>query len=81
MTTRKKADDFNFEKSLDQLNKLVEKMEQGDLPLEKSLQYFEQGVALIRNCQKALTEAEQKVEILMQNQNASELKPYDSDDA
>lgn len=66
MAENKKTTTFNFEKSLDQLNKIVEKMEQGDLPLEKSLQYFEQGIGLIRQCQTALTDAEQKVSVLTQ---------------
>lgn len=64
-----KKDAFNFEKSLEQLNTLVDTMEQGDLPLEKSLQYFEDGVKLIKQCQKALSDAEQKVTILTDKNN------------
>ena len=57
----KKTDGIDFEKSLEKLNKLVEKMEQGNLPLEESLKSFEDGVVLIRQCQEALDKAEQKV--------------------
>lgn len=64
-----KKDAFNFEKSLEQLNTLVDTMEQGDLPLEKSLQYFEDGVKLIQQCQKALSDAEQKVTLLTDKNN------------
>lgn len=70
MPTRKKSaaskadTPFDFEKSLTELEQLVEVMEDGDLPLEESLKKFEQGIQLIRSCQSALTEAEQKVEIL-----------------
>jgi len=59
----KKAE-LNFEKSLERLNLLVSKMEQGNLPLEQSLQYFEEGIHIIRDCQEALQKAEQKVQIL-----------------
>ncbi len=62
--TGKKTENINFEKSIDALNSLVEKMEQGNLPLEDSLTHFEKGIHLIRECQQALKEAEQKVQIL-----------------
>ncbi len=80
MPTRKKSaaakeeTPFDFEKSLTELEDLVEAMEDGDLPLEESLKKFEQGIRLIRNCQSALTEAEQKVEILTREG----LKPFDT---
>jgi len=72
MATNKKHT-FNFEQALDELNTLVEEMEHGDLDLEKSLQSFEKGIALIRNCQTALKEAEQKVQILVAK---DKLEPY-----
>lgn len=55
-------------------------MEHGDLPLEQSLQFFEEGIEIIRNCQKILAEAEQKVEILMQENNKEVIKPYNIDE-
>lgn len=76
----KKADKFDFEKALQELEKLVEKMEQGDMGLEESLQYFERGVALTRSCQKALGEAEQKVQILLKNTVAGELEVFSPGD-
>lgn len=63
----KKNDNFDFEKALKELEQLVEKMEQGDLSLEESLKQFERGIALTRACQEALSKAEQKVQILLQN--------------
>ena len=48
-----------------ELETLVERLEQGDLPLEESLKAFERGVALTRSCQTALKDAEQKVDILL----------------
>ena len=71
----------DFEKSLKELETLVEKMEQGDLSLEESLSHFERGVQLSRSCQQALKAAEQKVEILMKKNGQEEITPFDSEDA
>ncbi|MGM0594925.1 MAG: exodeoxyribonuclease VII small subunit [Pseudomonadota bacterium] len=68
---------IDFEASLQELEALVEKMERGDLSLEQSLKDFERGIALTRNCQQALREAEQKVEILSGKGEAAELAPFD----
>ena len=62
MTARKS---LNLEKSLSGLEALVEELESGDLPLDKAMQKFEEGVKLTRECQAALREAEQKVQILL----------------
>ncbi len=61
-----------------ELETLVETLEQGDLPLEESLQAFERGVALTRVCQQALDEAEQKVKILSGTTEEAELTPFDN---
>lgn len=58
---------FNLEKALSDLETLVEELESGDLPLEKAMKKFEEGIKLTRNCQSALAEAEQKVEILLES--------------
>ena len=68
-----------FEQSLQELEALVEKMEQGDLSLEQSLQHFERGVQLTRACQQALKEAEQKVETLLKKNGQEEIVPFDSE--
>lgn len=57
---------IDFEQALDQLEELVEDMENGDLTLEESLKAFEQGIKLTRECQTALSEAEQKVQMLIE---------------
>ena len=69
--TRKKK--LDLEKAMAELETLVEQLEAGELTLDKSLQQFEKGVRLIRDCQAALTEAEQKVKLLID----SELKDVD----
>jgi exodeoxyribonuclease VII small subunit len=71
---------IDFEASLQELEALVERMEQGELSLEQSLKDFERGVALTRACQQALQEAEQKVQILMQKDEQSELAPFEGGD-
>jgi exodeoxyribonuclease VII small subunit len=63
----KKKPVFNFEQSLAQLETIVKSMETGNLTLEQSLQQFEQGMKLSGLCQEALTQAEQKVELLVEN--------------
>ena len=77
----KKQGDFNFEKALQELEGLVEKMETGNLSLEDSLKYFERGVALTRNCQQALAEAEQKVQILLAKNGKEQLQDFSADDS
>lgn len=65
-----------LEGALTELEQLVNKMEQGDLSLEESLEYFERGVGLTRTCQKALQEAEQKVSILLSKNGQQTLEPF-----
>lgn len=69
------ADEQNFEQQMQQLEQLVTRMESGDLSLEESLQAFEQGVSLTRNCQKLLSEAEQRVSRLQENQGDVGFEP------
>ena len=64
----------SFETQLQQLEKLVEGLEQGDLSLEESLSHFEQGVKLSRECQKLLDKARQKVSILTDGQQIDEFE-------
>jgi exodeoxyribonuclease VII small subunit len=67
---------FNLEKSLADLEELVEELESGDLPLEKALKKFEEGIKLTRGCQAALKEAEQKVEILLKSAGGEDLEDF-----
>jgi exodeoxyribonuclease VII small subunit len=70
----------DFEKSLQELESLVARLERGDLPLAESLALFEQGVALTRSCHTALSEAQQKVSILLQQGDAQPFQTSDSDE-
>jgi len=67
----------NLEKSLADLEALVEELESGDLPLEKAMKKFEDGIKLTRACHAALKDAEQKVEILVQSAGGDELQAFD----
>lgn len=71
MSPRKKAG-FNFEEALEELESLVSAMEEGDLSLEESLQAFEKGIKLTRECQTALKQAEQKVQVLLNQSGDTE---------
>jgi exodeoxyribonuclease VII small subunit len=82
MPIKEKTQLVNFEDAIKELNEIVEKMEHGGLPLEKSLEYFERGIKLTRECQQLLQNAEQRVQVLMQQNNKAELSDFDvkSDD-
>lgn len=58
----------SFESSLEALEEIVGKLERGDLPLEESLEFFEQGIRLSRECQERLSQAERRIEVLMRDQ-------------
>lgn len=57
----------SFEISLGELEQIVAKLEDGDLPLETSLELFEKGIKLSRECRERLTKAERRIEILMKD--------------
>jgi exodeoxyribonuclease VII small subunit len=69
---------LNFEKSLSELETLVERIEAGEMSLEESLKAFEQGVRLTQQCQQALTEAQQRVQVLTLQDGEARLEPLAS---
>lgn len=69
----------DFERSLDALEALVEKMEQGQMSLEESLAAYERGVGLYRRCQKALEQAELRVRLLSDPEHPHSAEPFGSD--
>ena len=70
----------DFETAMRDHEALVERLEQGDLPLEESLAAFERGVMLTRACQSALKAAEQKVEILLKKAGEPAVEDFTPDD-
>jgi len=71
---------INLEKSLAELEELVEELESGDLPLETAMKKFEAGIKLTRGCQAALKDAEQKVQILLKSAGGEDLTNFEIDE-
>ena len=69
-----------FEEALAELEAIVDQLERGDLSLQDSLQSFERGVALTAVCQRALSQAEQRVEMLTGKDANAKLEPFDGGD-
>lgn len=67
----------DFEKSLQALEKIVNQMEGGELGLEDSLNQFEQGIKLAKNCQDTLANAEQRVEQLIEKNGLQQTIPFE----
>jgi exodeoxyribonuclease VII small subunit len=68
----------SFESSLEALEKIVQQLENGDLALEKSLELFEQGIKLSRQCQERLNQAERRIEVLLRdNQGRPVVSTFD----
>lgn len=78
MKTQKKQ---TFESSLQELEKVVRGLEEGDLPLEDSLKLFEDGVKLSRECQERLNQAERRIEVLLKDEDGNPaLQAIEADD-
>ncbi|WP_323813816.1 exodeoxyribonuclease VII small subunit [Cellvibrio sp. NN19] len=78
-TSSSKKKGVDFEQSLSTLEALVTRMEQGDMTLEESLQAFEAGIALTRECQARLAAAEQQVTKLVEQQGNIQLEAFDDE--
>ncbi len=78
--TKKPGQLPTLEGSLTEISQLIDKMEHSELTLEQSLDHFERGITLVKHCQKVLEKAEQKVQILIQNNHQEELVPHGEDD-
>ena len=66
-----------FEECIQRLEKIVQELEQGDVPLEKSLTLFEEGMQLSSSCRKELDEAEGKVELLLKQNGKLQAEPFE----
>ena len=74
-----KSETTQFEGALAELESLVEAMEGDELALEDALKHFERGMQLTRNCQKALSDAEKKVQILIEKDGGAALEEFGDD--
>ena len=70
------AEGLNFESCLGELEKIVKELEGGDLPLERSLELFEKGMALSETCRKQLEEAETRVEMMIRKEGKIQPEPF-----
>jgi exodeoxyribonuclease VII small subunit len=68
-----------FETSLAELEQIVTKLEAGDLPLEQSLELFEKGIKLSRECRERLVNAERRIEILMKDGDGLKAVEFESE--
>lgn len=68
------AKKMTFEEALERLEKLITGLEKGDLSLEESLERFREGMELTRHCRKLLSEAEYRIEMILQDGQTSEFK-------
>ena len=71
------AEKFNFNKGLLKLEDIINKMESGDLSLEESLKYFEEGVKIHRQCHTALSDAEHRISVLSESDNYNKEKSFE----
>lgn len=72
-------DKQKFEEAMEQLEKIVERLESGELSLDDSLAAFEDGVKLVKFCNQKLTEVEKKIELLVKDKDGKlQLKPFDN---
>lgn len=72
--------EIKFEEALKNLEKIVDELESGDLPLDKSLAKYEEGVRLVRLCQKKLQEAKKKIEILVKTKDGKiKIEPFEEE--
>jgi exodeoxyribonuclease VII small subunit len=67
----------SFEEALAKLEQITKELEEGDLSLEESLQYFDEGVKLAEQCNSRLNEAQKKIELLLKKNEGLEPVPFD----
>lgn len=75
-----KAQDMNFEQALKRLEAVVQKLEDGEVPLEKAIEYFQEGMQLSKLCGKKLENVEQKIEMLLEENGELQKKPFEIGD-
>ena len=72
----KEKEEISFETAMERLEDIVSKLENGDVPLEKAIELFQEGMKLSQLCGSKLGQAEQKIEMLIENENGVQRKPF-----
>jgi exodeoxyribonuclease VII small subunit len=75
-----KKENKSFEQSLERLEKIVDEMERGNLPLDDMIARFEEGQGLLKVCRKKLNEVQKKVEVLVKKEGSVVLEDFDEED-
>jgi exodeoxyribonuclease VII small subunit len=78
MAKEKEAEVLSFEEAMDQLEQLVGKLENGDVPLEKAIDLFQEGMKLSHLCSQKLEQVERKIEMLVEENGVLSKKPFSS---
>ena len=71
---------FSFESSVKRIEEIVNALEKGDVELEKSLELFQEGAGLIKSCSKALDDAEQKLQLLVKDDEGPKFEKFETGD-
>ena len=78
MNDKSKEKNLDFEKSLAKLEKIIEALEDGELPLNESIKTFEEGVKITKHCQELLAKAELKIQKLLEKDDGTlDLEDFD----
>ncbi|MFF2090241.1 exodeoxyribonuclease VII small subunit [Paenibacillus sp. NPDC058174] len=70
------ANELSFEEAMEQLEQIVEQLESGDVPLEKAIDLFQQGMKLSQLCGGKLEQVEKKIELLIESEQGFQKKPF-----
>lgn len=70
------AESLNFEQAMDKLERIVEQLETGDVPLEQAIALFQEGMSLSHFCSQKLEQVEQKIEMLIEEDGSFSKKPF-----
>lgn len=73
-----KIKNLSFEEALQRLEEVVEQLENGDIPLEQSIELYQEGVLLARHCDQKLKQVQQKIEILIEKDGKNVLQPFEA---
>ncbi|GIM44547.1 exodeoxyribonuclease 7 small subunit [Collibacillus ludicampi] len=80
MTLRNEQEDVTFESALERLEQIVRDLESGELPLEKAIENFQEGMKMAKICRDKLDQAEQKIEMLVKENGEFLKKPFNPED-
>lgn len=76
MNSEEKENGVSFEEAMDKLEQIVAKLEHGDVPLEKAIELFQEGMALSHLCGQKLEQVERKIETLLEENGSFVKKPF-----